>query len=177
MPGVSAIIRKYLRCDRQAIILEVQTKPLILVVDDQATIIRIMSSILQPMYDVCVATNGKKALEVARTRQPDLILLDNMMPEMTGVETCMALKEIPATKNIPVVFVTSMDDKHNEQMGFKAGAVDYMNKPPSAELVHARVSVHLRNQRQRVFLEQIARGEITDPVLIQQSARYLLDND
>ena len=156
--------------------MEVRTKPLILVVDDQATIIRIMTSILQPMYDVCVATNGKKALDVARMQQPDLILLDNMMPEMTGVETCMALKELPATANIPVIFVTSMDDKHNEQMGFKAGAVDYMNKPPSAELVHARVKVHLRNQRQRLFLEQLARGEVKDLELIQQGAQHLLDN-
>ena len=156
--------------------MEVRTKPLILVVDDQATIIRIMTSILQPMYDVCVATNGKKALDVARMQQPDLILLDNMMPEMTGVETCMALKELPATANIPVIFVTSMDDKHNEQMGFKAGAVDYMNKPPSAELVHARVKVHLRNQRQRLFLEQLARGEVNDLELIQQGAQHLLDN-
>ncbi len=144
-------------------------------VDDQATIIRIMTSILQPTYDVCVATSGKKALEVARTQRPDLILLDNMMPEMTGVETCMALKEMPATEHIPVIFVTSMDDKHNEQMGFKAGAVDYMNKPPSKELVHARVSVHLRNQKQRLFLEQIAANKVTDLSEIQQTARELLE--
>ncbi len=155
--------------------MEVRTKPLILVVDDQATIIRIMTSILQPTYDVCVATSGKKALEVARTQRPDLILLDNMMPEMTGVETCMALKEMPVTEHIPVIFVTSMDDKHNEQMGFKAGAVDYMNKPPSEELVHARIGVHLRNQRQRLFLEKIASSEVTDLSEIQQTARLLIE--
>lgn len=155
--------------------MEVRTKPLILVVDDQATIIRIMTSILQPTYDVCVATSGKKALEVARTQRPDLILLDNMMPEMTGIETCMALKEIPVTEHIPVIFVTSMDDKHNEQMGFKAGAVDYMNKPPSQELVHARIGVHLRNQRQRLFLEKIASNEVTDLSEIRQTAQLLLE--
>jgi CheY-like chemotaxis protein len=154
--------------------LETREKPLILVVDDQATIIRIMTSILQPKYDVCVATNGKKALDVARTRQPDLILLDNMMPEMTGIEICMALKEIPATANIPVIFVTSMDDKHNEQMGFKVGAVDYMNKPPSREIVHARISVHLKNQRQRQFLDNLARGVVTDIQTIASTARKLL---
>jgi putative two-component system response regulator len=155
---------------------EVRTKPLILVVDDQATIIRIMTNILQPTYDVCVATNGRKALEVARNQRPDLILLDNMMPEMTGIETCMALKEIPVIEKIPVIFVTSMDDKHNEQMGFKAGAVDYMNKPPSPELVHARITVHLRNQRQRLFLESVASGEITDSATIQQTAKLLLES-
>jgi CheY-like chemotaxis protein len=155
--------------------LEVRTKPLILVVDDQVTIIRIMSSILKPIYDVCVATSGKKALEVARTQRPDLILLDNLMPEMTGIETCMALKEIPSTKHIPVIFVTSMDDKHNEQMGFKAGAVDYMNKPPSHEVVHARVSVHLRNNQQRQFLERLSGGDITDLNEIQTTAERLLE--
>ena len=156
--------------------MEVRIKPLILVVDDQATIIRIMTSILQPKYDVCVATNGRKALEVARTQRPDIILLDNIMPEMTGIETCMALKEIPVIEHIPVIFITSMDDKHNEQMGFKAGAVDYMNKPPSPELVHARIRVHLRNQRQRLFLEQIASSEMTDFATIQQTAKLLLES-
>ena len=135
-----------------------------------------MTSILQPKYDVCVATNGRKALEVARTQRPDIILLDNIMPEMTGIETCMALKEIPVIEHIPVIFITSMDDKHNEQMGFKAGAVDYMNKPPSPELVHARISVHLRNQRQRLFLEQIASSEMTDFATIQQTAKLLLES-
>ena len=156
--------------------MEVRTKPLILVVDDQATIIRIMTSILQPKYDVCVATNGRKALEVARTQRPDIILLDNIMPEMTGIETCMALKEIPVIEHIPVIFITSMDDKHNEEMGFKAGAVDYMNKPPSPELVHARINVHLHNRRQRLFLEKLASSEITDSTTIQQTAKLLLDN-
>ena len=154
---------------------DVREKPLILVVDDQATIIRIMTSILQPTYDVCVATSGKKALEVAANQRPDLILLDNMMPEMTGVETCMALKKLKATQHIPVVFVTSMDDKHNEQMGFKAGAVDYMNKPPTPELVLARVSVHLRNQRQSKFIEQLAEGQLSEPDAVREAARQLLD--
>ena len=135
-----------------------------------------MTSILRPTYDVCVATNGRKALEVARTQRPDLILLDNMMPEMTGIETCMALKKIPVIEHIPVIFITSMDDKHNEQMGFKAGAVDYMTKPPSPELVHARISVHLRHQRQRLFLEQIASSEVTNLATIQQTATLLLES-
>ena len=155
--------------------MENRDKPLILVVDDQATIIRIMSSILRPTFEVCVATSGLRAIDVAREQMPDLILLDNMMPEMTGVETCLALKEIPETADIPVIFVTSMDDRHNEQMGFKAGAVDYMNKPPSKELVHARISVHLKNQRQRNFLGQIADGSISNMELIQQGARHLLN--
>ena len=157
--------------------MEPREKPLILVVDDQVTIIRIMTSILQPTYDVVVATSGLKALEVARTQRPDLILLDNMMPEMTGIETCMALKEMPLTADIPVIFVTSMDDKHNEQMGFKAGAVDYMPKPPSHELVHARIEVHLRNQRQRSFLQKLAEGGYANMETVKSAAQQLLDHE
>lgn len=153
---------------------EVRDKPLILVVDDQATIIRIMSNILRPTYDVCVATNGRKAIEIAKEQRPDLILLDNMMPEMTGVETCLELQKDEQTRSIPVIFVTAMDDKHNEQMGFKSGAVDYMIKPPTEELVHARVSVHLKNQRQRYFLQQLASGEISDLDQIKAGAEHLL---
>lgn len=155
--------------------LDVRTKPLILVVDDQATVIRIMSRILQPTYDVCFATSGKRAIEVAKEQLPDLILLDNIMPEMTGVETCLILKELEETSKIPVVFVSSMDDKHNEEMGFKAGAVDYINKPVSEVLVHARVSVHLKSQLQRNFLGQLARGDITDIDRIRKGAAHLLD--
>lgn len=103
---------------------DIRTKPFILVVDDQATVIRIMSRILQPKYDVCFATSGERALEVAKEQLPDLILLDNIMPGMTGIETCMALKDIEGTSGIPVIFVTSMDDRHHEELGFKAGGVD-----------------------------------------------------
>ena len=156
--------------------METREKPLILVVDDQTTTIRIMTNILKPEYDVCVATDGEKALEVASAQQPDLILLDNMMPKMTGVEACMALKKMPATEHIPVIFLTSMDDKHNEQMGFKAGAVDYMHKPPTRELVHARVRVHLKNHRLHAFIEQLASGEL-EPSEIQQAAKRILDED
>jgi putative two-component system response regulator len=134
-----------------------------------------MSSILRPSYDVCAATSGSNALDVAKSQSPDLIILDNLMPEMTGVETCIALKEMPETASIPVIFLTSMDDKHNEQMGFKAGAIDYMHKPPTAELVLARVGIHLKSQRQRRFLSQLAEGEITDPELIRVGAKHLID--
>ncbi len=149
-------------------------KPLILVADDQATILRIMTSILKPEYDVCIATDGRKAIEVARSQLPDLILLDNMMPGMTGVEACLGLKADPITQKIPVIFVTSMDDKHNESVGLKAGAVDYIPKPPSAEIVRARVSVHLRNNLSQKFIERLAAGTLSDIEAIRLEARALL---
>ncbi len=135
-------------------------KPLILIVDDQATIIRIMSNMLQPTYDICVATGGEMCIDIAKARMPDLILLDNVMPGMTGVEACKMLRTDPETRSIPVIFVTSMDDKHNESVGLQAGAVDYINKPPSPEIVLARVKVHLQNKFHRSFIENIANGTI-----------------
>ena len=155
-------------------IVESRDKPLILVVDDQSTVIRIMSNMLQPTYDVCAATNGLKAIEVAKNKQPDLILLDNIMPGITGVETCLALKVDPETKKIPVIFVTAMDDKHNEVVGLKAGAVDYIPKPPSAEIVRARVKIHLNAAKQRSFIERLAEGAYSDLDDISKEASTFL---
>jgi len=152
-------------------------KPLILVVDDQVTIIRIMTNMLKPQYDVCVALDGDKAIAVAISQQPDLILLDNLMPGKTGFEVCELLKKAPETAEIPVIFVTAMDDRHNEQIGFKVGAVDYINKPASPEVVLARVGVHLRNQRQDRFIKLVANGALDDPEKIKRAARTLLNQE
>lgn len=150
-------------------------KPLIQVVDDQTTVIRILANMLQPDYEVCVATNGNMAIRVANDQQPDLILLDMMMPDLSGIEVCKALKENPDTRHIPIIFVTSMDDKHNEESGLKAGAVDYINKPPSPMVVKRRVNIQLAHARQLRFLESIVTGEITEPDEIKRQARQLLE--
>lgn len=150
-------------------------KFLIQVVDDQTTVVRILANMLQPEYSVCVATNGKMALMVAGEQRPDLILLDMMMPDMTGIEVCEALKKDPATHKIPVIFVTSMDDKHNEEAGLRAGAVDYINKPPSPAIVRSRVAIHLAHTRQARFLEDIAEGKIDELSEIRKQAKRLID--
>lgn len=149
-------------------------KPVILVVDDQTTVVRVMGRMLSEQYIVHVATTGERAIEIAEEKQPDLILLDMVMPVMSGIDVCIKLKGNPATQNIPVIFVTSMDDRHNEARGFKAGAVDYITKPPSPEIVHARVAVHLAINRQVRFIERLAAGELTDPNTIRQMATSLL---
>lgn len=149
--------------------------PLIQVVDDQTTVVRILANMLQPEYKVCVATSGKMALTVANEQLPDLILLDMMMPDLSGIEVCKSLKQNPATQKIPVIFVTSMDDRHNEEAGLKAGAVDYINKPPSPMVVKSRVNIHLAHARQVRFLEALASGEMTDPDDVRRQARALLD--
>ncbi|MEP4484198.1 MAG: response regulator [Halioglobus sp.] len=125
----------------------------LLVVDDEPANIQILSGILQEHYILIAATNGKKALELAKAQHPDLILLDMMMPEMDGVEVCKALKSDEQTKDIPVIFVTGATDVENEERGLAAGAVDYIFKPVSPPVVRARVKIHIQNYLTVKFLE------------------------
>ena len=119
------------------------TKPLILAVDDEASNLQLLRQILQDQYRLLFAKDGARALELARQEQPHLILLDVMMPGMTGHEACRILKTDPATAAIPVIFVTALSDTEDEVRGFEAGGVDYITKPVSAPIVRARVRTHL----------------------------------
>jgi putative two-component system response regulator len=118
-------------------------QPQILVVDDEASNLQLLRHILQDHYRLLFAKDGPRALELARTEQPQLILLDVMMPGMTGYETCKLLKADPRTTAIPVIFVTALSDTEDEVVGFDAGAVDYITKPVSPPIVRARVRNHL----------------------------------
>jgi putative two-component system response regulator len=118
-------------------------QPLILAVDDEANNLQLLRHILQDRYRLLFAKDGTRALELARQELPDLILLDVMMPGMSGHETCRALKADPATSAIPVIFATALCDPEDEVAGFDAGAVDYIAKPLSPPIVRARVRTHL----------------------------------
>lgn len=119
----------------------------VLVVDDTAANIDLLRQILESDgYDVSFATNGKQALEIAAINKPDLILLDIMMPEMDGIETCRQLKSLANVKEIPVVFITAKTDRKDVAEGFRMGAVDYICKPVQKEEVSARVLCHLKSQ-------------------------------
>jgi putative two-component system response regulator len=118
-------------------------RPLILAVDDEASNLQLLRQILQDHYRLLFAKDGARALELARQEQPDLILLDVMMPGMSGYEVCAALKANPATASVPVVFVTALTETDDELEGFEAGAVDYITKPISPPIVRARVRNHL----------------------------------
>lgn len=115
----------------------------ILIVDDTPENIDILKGVLKEQYIIKAATRGSKALEIARTTPVDLILLDIMIPEMDGYEVCRALKADEATKKIPVIFVTALQESGDETSGFEAGAVDYITKPINAAVVQARVRTHL----------------------------------
>lgn len=121
----------------------VDGRPKLLVVDDEATNLQIIRQVLQADYRLLFARDGEKALHLAATEKPDLILLDVMMPGLTGLETCLRLKADPHTRPIPVIFVTALTDVNDESAGFAAGAVDYITKPISPPVMCARIRTHL----------------------------------
>ena len=118
-------------------------RPRLLLVDDEPTNLQVLRHVLQADYRLLFATDGARALQVAREQLPQLILLDIMMPGMDGYAVCRALKADPATAGIPVIFITALDDSQDETAGFDVGAVDYITKPVSPPVVRARVRTHL----------------------------------
>jgi putative two-component system response regulator len=117
--------------------------PKLLIVDDEPTNLKVLKQVLQQGYRLSFAKNGADALELAARELPDLILLDVMMPEMTGFEVCLQLKSQSNTQHIPVIFVTALKDEVDETKGFECGAVDYITKPITPVIVKARVRTHL----------------------------------
>src|SRR6516164_3743419 len=131
-----------------------ESQKLILIVDDTPTNIGVISGALKESYKTKIATNGEKALALASAEEkPDLILLDIVMPGMDGYEVCSRLKSDPATREIPVIFLTGQTDAEDETRGFSVGAVDYVHKPFSPSVVKARVHTHLALRETR---EQLA---------------------
>ena len=124
---------------------EIQPNGTILIVDDNSANLGVLSDALsQAGFEVRVAKSGKMALERVKYALPDLILLDVMMPEMDGFETCRRLQANPETTQIPVIFMTALSDTANKVEGFQLGAVDYITKPFQQEEVLARVKLHLK---------------------------------
>jgi len=126
---------------------------LILIVDDTPTNLGVVSGALTDTYKTKVATNGPKALALAAAEEkPDLILLDVVMPEMDGYEVCTRLKADPATREIPVIFLTGQTSVEDETRGFSVGGVDYVHKPFSPAIVKARVRSHILLREARAQL-------------------------
>jgi putative two-component system response regulator len=130
-------------------------KPVILVVDDAPESIDVLRGVLGTEYRVAAAINGRLALRVAEQLEPDLILLDVMMPEMDGYEVCRHLKANPALTKIPIIFVTTLSDVASEARGLELGAVDYVTKPYVAALVKSRVKTHVALHHQSLVLEEL----------------------
>jgi diguanylate cyclase (GGDEF)-like protein len=134
-------------------------RALILVVDDEVTNIEILNAALDDEYEICFATRGEEAINVARLAAPDLILLDVLMPGIDGYEVCRRLKEDEMLADIPVIFTTGLGDQAAEVRGLSLGAIDYVTKPISPSIVRARVRNHLELKRMR---DQLAELTITD---------------
>lgn len=134
----------------------------ILVIDDEPFFLELLSNALTPHFQVSLAKNGEQGIKLAQgAGRPDLILLDILMPEMDGYETCQRLKSNPATSEIPVIFLTAKQQMEDELKGFQAGALDYITKPISIPVLLARLKTQLTASEQRLALEQLVQ-ERTD---------------
>ena len=118
-------------------------KSTILVVDDEVTNLSLVAGLLRDQYQVKVAKDGERAIDLAQRERPDLILLDIMMPGIDGYEVCAMLKTDPQTQHIPVIFLTSQTDAQNEELGLQLGAVDYITRPIRPGILLSRVRAHL----------------------------------
>lgn len=134
------------------------SKPTLLIVDDVPTNIDVLRGVLSDHYRLKAATGGARALQIAQQDpMPDLVLLDVMMPDMDGYDVCRHLKADPRTHHIPVIFVSARDDEDDHELGFDAGAVDYITKPIRPRIVLSRVAVHLAAHRHTQELERLVR--------------------
>ncbi len=142
----------------------------VLVVDDEPTNLSLMGQILQEKYNVKVAKDGEKALEISFSdHPPDLVLLDVVMPGIDGFEVCRQLKANPSTWQIPVIFLTGMNSHENEEAGLKLGAVDYITKPFNASIVQVRVHNHIQLKRYQDQLEELVKERTRELNLTQDA--------
>ncbi|WP_394146833.1 diguanylate cyclase [Shewanella atlantica] len=131
--------------------------PTILIVDDSRTNIQLLAGCLKKDYQLKIAMNGQRCLELAQASpQPDLILLDVVMPEMDGYEVCKRLKANPLTQNVPIIFVTGRDSDDEEEYGLQLGAVDYITKPIRPAIVTARVYTQIMLKQKSDELRNMA---------------------
>jgi len=161
-------------------------RAVILAVDDAPEILDIIKATLSGLYDIKLATRGQIALKIAEKQQPDLILLDVVMPDFDGYETCRALKANPATAHIPVIMISAGSKVNDELVGLEAGAIDYITKPISTVILKARVKsqielgatrnalaeAHNKISQERENLEQIVFKMRNNSDFNQQYVRY-----
>ena len=150
-------------------------KPTILIVDDESANLAVLNQLLTPQYRVLACKSGEQALKTAsKDPAPDLILLDVMMPGVDGYEVIARLREDPKTRDIPVIFVTALDDEIDEEHGLELGAVDYIAKPVKPAVLRVRVGTHLeikqgrdRLKDQNAWLEAEVARRMRENILIQ----------
>ncbi|WP_343733123.1 response regulator [Duganella sp.] len=119
-------------------------RPTVLIVDDTPDNITLLSTLLKDKYNTKVATSGATALQIVASSKVDLILLDIMMPDVDGIETCRRLKADPASAAIPVVFLTAKSQQEDEALGRSVGAADFLRKPVNPDQLFTRVAAQLK---------------------------------
>lgn len=146
--------------------------PTILIVDDEPANLSLLTHLLRPDYQVLAANSGESALRaVASDPQPELVLLDVMMPEMDGYDVLKRLRKNPVTADIPVIFLTALADTDDEERGLQLGAADYIVKPIKPALVLARVRTQLEAKHTRDWLKD------KNAILEAEVARRMVEND
>lgn len=134
----------------------------ILIVDDARENVSIIRAILEEVYDIFIATNGERAIQIVQSEKLDLVLLDIMMPGINGYEVCSMIKSDPAFTNLPVIFLTGSCGSEEEERGFSVGAVDYILKPINPTTLHARVKTHLSLADQAMHLESLVKARTSE---------------
>jgi class 3 adenylate cyclase len=131
----------------------------VLIVDDTKANIDVLVETLRDDYKLSIATDGERALRSIEKAPPDIVLLDIMMPGIDGYEVCRRLKAVPETREIPVIFLSALNEVKDKTTGFEAGAADYVTKPFETAEVKARVRAHLQlkmlRDQERIYLQQI----------------------
>lgn len=149
-----------------------EKKRKIMIVDDEPLNLLVLNETLKDTYDLSLIDGGELAVEEAKKNLPDLILLDVMMPDISGHEVCRQLKADPNTKHIPIIFVSAMSDMKDEAYGFTLGAVDYITKPVRPAIVSARVKTHLSLVR----MEELERTQLQIIQSLGYAAEYKDDD-
>jgi diguanylate cyclase (GGDEF)-like protein len=150
---------------------------LILIVDDSIDHIQTMASVLQLGYDVLFATNGADALAIAASRPLDLILLDVLMPGMDGFAVCASLKHNPLTADIPVIFLTTLNDAADETYGLELGGSDFLTKPVNPAVLKARVRTQIGFKRYRDNLREMSVTDGLTGVANRRGFETVLDTE
>lgn len=152
---------------------ESSPKPRILIVEDAPEYIHLMIETLHEDFAIMVATNGEQALQMTRgENRPDIILLDVIMPGISGYEVCRILKSDKRTQNIPVLFMSSLNEEDDERLGLEIGGLDYISKPFRPSLVKARIHNQLELKRHRDHLQDIVQDRTHELQLTQDAAIF-----
>ncbi len=151
-------------------------RPRILIIDDDQVNTQLLMDILGDAYRYSIALSGDQGLQLAQTAGPELILLDVLMPGLDGYEVCRRLLENEKTCDIPVIFITTLDQLENELRGFSLGAVDYIAKPFRVPIVRARVKSHIELRQARLKLQQ-QNELLQENMLLREDVERIVHHD